>query len=112
VATLAAAMLSTRLAWPVPWLGSAMMGTGEANGEGRAIRAAEEAIANPLLDEISLKGATSRWSRHPARTFCEISSEDPLGSALNDTIGVYALTDAIVLRLLNDCLTPVVLIDR
>ena len=38
-------------------MGSAMMGTGEASGEQRAIRAAEEAIANPLLDEISLKGA-------------------------------------------------------
>ncbi|MFM9943429.1 MAG: cell division protein FtsZ [Hyphomicrobiaceae bacterium] len=38
-------------------MGSAMMGTGEANGERRAIRAAEEAIANPLLDEVSLKGA-------------------------------------------------------
>ncbi len=38
-------------------MGSAMMGTGEATGDRRAIRAAEEAIANPLLDEISLKGA-------------------------------------------------------
>ncbi|HEX4891878.1 MAG TPA: cell division protein FtsZ [Hyphomicrobiaceae bacterium] len=38
-------------------MGSAMMGTGEATGERRAIRAAEEAIANPLLDEVSLKGA-------------------------------------------------------
>ncbi|MCF6304013.1 MAG: cell division protein FtsZ, partial [Rhodobacteraceae bacterium] len=35
----------------------AMMGTGEASGEDRAIQAAEKAIANPLLDEISLKGA-------------------------------------------------------
>ncbi|MEZ5852145.1 MAG: cell division protein FtsZ [Hyphomicrobiaceae bacterium] len=38
-------------------MGSAMMGTGEASGEHRAILAAEEAIANPLLDEVSLKGA-------------------------------------------------------
>ena len=38
-------------------MGSAMMGTGEASGEQRAVRAAEEAIANPLLDEISLRGA-------------------------------------------------------
>ena len=38
-------------------MGSAMMGTGEANGERRAVRAAEEAIANPLLDEVTLKGA-------------------------------------------------------
>lgn len=38
-------------------MGKAMMGTGEADGEDRAIRAAEAAIANPLLDEISLRGA-------------------------------------------------------
>ncbi len=38
-------------------MGKAMMGTGEASGEDRAIKAAEKAIANPLLDEISLKGA-------------------------------------------------------
>ncbi|SFC06372.1 cell division protein FtsZ [Tropicimonas isoalkanivorans] len=38
-------------------MGKAMMGTGEADGEDRAIQAAEAAIANPLLDEISLKGA-------------------------------------------------------
>jgi cell division protein FtsZ len=38
-------------------MGKAMMGTGEAQGEGRALMAAENAIQNPLLDEISLKGA-------------------------------------------------------
>jgi len=38
-------------------MGKAMMGTGEAAGDDRAIQAAEKAIANPLLDEISLKGA-------------------------------------------------------
>jgi cell division protein FtsZ len=38
-------------------MGKAMMGTGEAEGETRALQAAEKAIANPLLDEISLKGA-------------------------------------------------------
>jgi cell division protein FtsZ len=38
-------------------MGKAMMGTGEASGEDRAIQAAEKAIANPLLDEISLNGA-------------------------------------------------------
>ena len=38
-------------------MGKAMMGTGEAEGEERAVQAAEKAIANPLLDEISLKGA-------------------------------------------------------
>ena len=38
-------------------MGKAMMGTGEASGDDRAVQAAEKAIANPLLDEISLNGA-------------------------------------------------------
>jgi len=38
-------------------MGKAMMGTGEATGERRAIEAAEAAISNPLLDEVSMRGA-------------------------------------------------------
>lgn len=38
-------------------MGKAMMGTGEAGGEGRAVQAAEAAIANPLLDDVSMRGA-------------------------------------------------------
>lgn len=38
-------------------MGKAMMGTGEASGENRAIEAAQAAIANPLLDEVSMRGA-------------------------------------------------------
>lgn len=38
-------------------MGKAMMGTGEANGERRALEAAEAAINNPLLDDSSMKGA-------------------------------------------------------
>src|SRR5262249_39820888 len=38
-------------------MGKAMMGTGEASGERRASQAAEAAIANPLLDETSMRGA-------------------------------------------------------
>jgi cell division protein FtsZ len=38
-------------------MGKAMMGTGEASGDGRALAAAEAAIANPLLDETSMRGA-------------------------------------------------------
>ncbi len=38
-------------------MGKAMMGTGEASGDKRAIDAAESAIKNPLLDDISMKGA-------------------------------------------------------
>ena len=38
-------------------MGKAMMGTGEGSGENRALEAAEKAIANPLLDGVSMKGA-------------------------------------------------------
>ncbi len=38
-------------------MGKAMMGTGEASGEKRALRAAEAAIANPLIDDVSMRGA-------------------------------------------------------
>ena len=38
-------------------MGRAMMGTGEASGEKRAIEAAEAAISNPLLDDVSMRGA-------------------------------------------------------
>ncbi|MNE46963.1 Cell division protein FtsZ [compost metagenome] len=38
-------------------MGRAMMGTGEASGDNRALAAAELAIANPLLDDISMRGA-------------------------------------------------------
>ena len=38
-------------------MGKAMMGTGEAEGEGRAMKAADMAISNPLIDDYTLKGA-------------------------------------------------------
>ncbi len=38
-------------------MGKAMMGTGEATGDSRALQASEAAISNPLLDDVSLKGA-------------------------------------------------------
>lgn len=38
-------------------MGKAMMGTGEAEGDRRALDAAEAAISNPLLDDVSMKGA-------------------------------------------------------
>jgi cell division protein FtsZ len=40
-------------------MGTAMMGTGEASGEDRAVTAAKDAIFNPLLDDVSLRGAKS-----------------------------------------------------
>lgn len=38
-------------------MGKAMMGTGEASGDDRALKAAEAAISNPLLDDVSMRGA-------------------------------------------------------
>jgi len=38
-------------------MGKAMMGTGEASGEKRALRSAEAAISNPLIDDVSMRGA-------------------------------------------------------
>jgi cell division protein FtsZ len=38
-------------------MGSAMMGTGEASGDQRALRAAEAAISNPLIYDVSMRGA-------------------------------------------------------
>src|SRR3546814_18670767 len=38
-------------------MGKAMMGTGEADGDARALEAAQKAIANPLLDGVSMQGA-------------------------------------------------------
>jgi cell division protein FtsZ len=38
-------------------MGKAMMGTGEGSGDKRALRSAEAAISNPLMDDISLRGA-------------------------------------------------------
>jgi cell division GTPase FtsZ len=40
-------------------MGTAMMGTGEASGENRAVAAAKEAVENPLLDDVTLRGAKS-----------------------------------------------------
>jgi cell division protein FtsZ len=55
-------------------MGKAMMGTGEAEGEDRAIQAAEKAIANPLLDEISLRGAKGVLINIPVVTISPCSN--------------------------------------
>ena len=48
-------------------MGKAMMGTGEAEGEGRVVKATEIALNNPLIDDYSLKGASDfnkyNWRR-------------------------------------------------
>ena len=45
-------------------MGKAMMGTGEAEGENRAINAAEQAMSNPLIDDYSLKGAKGLLNKY------------------------------------------------
>jgi cell division protein FtsZ len=49
-------------------MGKAMMGTGEAEGDRRAIEAAEKAISNPLLDEVSCAAPRPSSSTSPAAT--------------------------------------------
>lgn len=56
-------------------MGTAMMGTGEATGEGRALEAAQMAISNPLLDEMSLstaKGVVINITGGPDLTLFEV----------------------------------------
>ena len=48
-------------------MGKAMMGTGEAEGEDRALRAADMAISNPLLDDVTMKGAKGVLDQHHRR---------------------------------------------
>jgi cell division protein FtsZ len=48
-------------------MGKAMMGTGEATGEKRAIEAAHNAINNPLLDDVSHEGRQGRADQHHRR---------------------------------------------
>jgi cell division protein FtsZ len=83
-------------------MGKAMMGTGEATGERRAIEAAEAAISNPLLDDVSLKGARAALiniTGGPDMTLFEVDEAanrireevDPdaniiFGSAFNDSM--------------------------
>ena len=50
-------LCTTEISSVMQGMGRAMMGTGEASGESRAMKAAEAAIANPLLDDISMRGA-------------------------------------------------------
>src|SRR4030095_4650445 len=84
-------------------MGKAMMGTGEASGDNRAIEAAEKAISNPLLDGVSMKGAKGviisitggedmrlMEGDEPASHIKELVDPDAniiWGSAFNDDLG-------------------------
>ena len=58
-------------------MGNAMMGTGEASGERRAIQAAEAAIHNPLIDDISLKGAKGLLLSVTALLVLQLGPDEP-----------------------------------
>ncbi|RLN88218.1 hypothetical protein BBJ28_00008524 [Nothophytophthora sp. Chile5] len=86
-------------------MGNAMMGSGEADGENRALRAAEDALANPLLGDISIKvrservnvawpGVRFRNSKYPrpaecakASFYCVCRLQDAKGMIVNITGG-------------------------
>jgi cell division protein FtsZ len=73
-------------------MGKAMMGTGEAQGEDRALMAANNAIQNPLLDEVSLKGAKAvlvNVTGGPDMTLLEV---DEACNAISDQVDPDANT--------------------
>lgn len=67
-------------------MGRAMMGTGEATGEGRAMKAAEAAIANPLLDEASMKGAQGVLISISGGTDMTLFEVDEAASRIRDEV--------------------------
>jgi cell division protein FtsZ len=73
-------------------MGKAMMGTGEAQGDDRALMAANNAIQNPLLDEVSLKGAKAvlvNVTGGPDMTLLEV---DEACNAISDQVDPDANT--------------------
>jgi cell division protein FtsZ len=71
-------------------MGKAMMGTGEASGENRAILAAEAAIANPLLDETSMKGARGLLISITGGTDMKIFEVDQAANRIREEVDVDA----------------------
>ncbi len=67
-------------------MGRAMMGTGEATGEGRAMKAAEAAIANPLLDDVSMKGAKGVLISISGGTDMTLFEVDEAASRIRDEV--------------------------
>jgi len=67
--------------------GRAMMGTGEASGEGRALSAAEAAIANPLLDIVSIKGAQGLLINVTGGTDMTLFEIDEATNRIRDEVG-------------------------
>ncbi len=72
-------------------MGKAMMGTGEATGDERAKKAAEAAIANPLLDEISLKSAKGVLINITGGPDMKLFELDDAASRIRDEVDPEAL---------------------
>ena len=67
-------------------MGRAMMGTGEASGPGRALKAAEAAVANPLLDDMSMKGARGVLISSSGGTDMTLFEVDEAASRIRDEV--------------------------
>lgn len=67
-------------------MGRAMMGTGEATGPGRALRAADAAVANPLLDDMSMKGARGVLISISGGTDMTLFEVDEAASRIRDEV--------------------------
>ena len=67
-------------------MGKAMMGTGEAEGERRATEAAEQAIANPLLDDTSMSGAKGVLINITAGTDITLFEVDEAANRIRDEV--------------------------
>ncbi|MGF1475025.1 MAG: cell division protein FtsZ [Geminicoccaceae bacterium] len=71
-------------------MGKAMMGTGEAEGDRRAIEAAEAAISNPLLDEVSMKGAGGVLINITGGTDMTLFEVDAAANRIRDEVDEHA----------------------
>src|SRR5260370_4253561 len=103
-------------------MGRSMMGTGERAGEGRALKAAEAAISNPLLDDVSMKGARAvlvNVTGGPDLMLFEVDEAvnrvraevDPdanilFGSALSEVMERRVRASAVATRIEADSCTP------
>jgi len=75
-------------------MGRAMMGTGEASGPGRALKAADAAVSNPLLDDMSMKGARGVLISISGGTDMTLFEVDEAASRIRDE--VFADADIVV----------------
>ncbi len=86
-------------------MGKAMMGTGEAEGDKRAIDAAEAAISNPLLDDVSMKGARGVLINITGGTDMTLFEVDEAANRIREE--VYPDANIIFVSTFNDSLNGV-----